>query len=84
MSAAAVVTLVGVAILVLALASYLITIAWYLRRSVDTLGLVTFGVRAIAHRVQPLEELVGQIEDDLATVDDALGDLLYPDRRLTG
>lgn len=84
MPAVAVVTIILAAVLVLALAAYLITIAWYLRKTVHTLGLVTFGVRAIAHRVVPLEELIGQIEGDLTTVDDALGGLLYPDRRLTG
>ena len=76
MPAAAVVTLIATGILFLALAVYLSVIAYNLRRAIDTLGLVTFGVRAIAHRVEPIEPLVTQMLEDLAVVDDALGEVL--------
>ena len=76
MPAAAVVTLIATGILFLALAVYLSVIAYNLRRAIDTFGLVTFGVRAIAHRVEPIEPLVTQMLEDLAVVDDALGEVL--------
>jgi hypothetical protein len=76
MPPAAVVTLIATGILVVALAVYLSVIAYNLRKAIDTLGLVTFGVRAIAHRVEPVEPLATQILEDLAVVDDALGELL--------
>lgn len=78
------VTVIAAGILVLALALYLIAIAFYLRKTVDTLGKVTFGVRAIAHRVQPLDEVVTQIEGDLQTVDEALTGLLHKQATLAG
>jgi 3-hydroxy-3-methylglutaryl CoA synthase len=76
MPAAALVTLIATGILVVALASYLIVIAYNLRKAIDTLGLVTFGAGAIAHRVEPVEPLATQILEDLIVVDDALGELL--------
>lgn len=76
MPAAAIVTLVATGLLVIALAAYLIVIAWNLRKAVHSLDLVIFGVRAIAHRVEPVEPLATQILEDLTIVDDALGDLL--------
>lgn len=76
MPAAAVVTLIGAGLLVIALAVYLILIARNLRHAVDTLGLITFGVRAIAHRVEPLEPIATQIRDDVGALDDALGEIL--------
>lgn len=79
MPAVAIVTLIATGLLVVALAVYLIVIAWNLRKAVDSLGLITFGVRAIAHRVEPVEPLATQILEDLTVVDDALGDLLAPD-----
>ncbi len=76
MSAVAITTLVIVGLLIVALAAYLITIAVFLRKVIKTLGLVTFGVRAISHRTEPIGELVTQINEDLQTVDGALGDLV--------
>ncbi len=51
-------------------------IAIKLRRVVDTLGKVTFGVRAIAYQTQPVNELVAQIERDLKAIDEALSGVL--------
>lgn len=76
MSAPAVVTLIAAAVLVLALAISLVTIAYNLRKAIDDLGLVTFGVRAIAHRVEPIEGAAGEILENLTVVDRALADLL--------
>lgn len=76
MPAAAVVTLIATGILVAALATYLIVIVYNLRKAIDSLGLITFGVRAIARRVEPIEPLATEILENLTAVDDALGDLL--------
>ena len=76
MSGAAIVTLVGVGILVLALAFYLIRIALMLRTVIDTLGKITFGVRAIAHRTEPVNEVLGEIKADVIAIETALTDLL--------
>ena len=72
MSAAAVAAVVVTAVLVLALACYLLWVVVILRRLTDTLGKVTFGVASIAHRVEPVEGLVGEINGDLIAVADAL------------
>lgn len=76
MSAVAIVTLVLVGVLIAALALYLIRIALMLGSVIDTLGKVTFGVRAIAHRTEPIEELLTGIHEDVAAMDRALAALL--------
>lgn len=76
MSTAAIVTLIGVGILVLALAFYLIRIALILGSVIDTLGKVTFGVRSIAHQTEPVNEVVGEIKADVETMRSALTSLL--------
>lgn len=75
MSAAAIAAVVVTAVLVLALAVYLLWVVVILRRLTDTLGKVTFGVASIAHRVEPVQGLVGEINGDLIAVADALEDL---------
>ena len=72
MSLVAIVSLVLVGVLVAALAFYLIWVVVILRRAVDTLGKVTFGVRAIAHRSEPIGPLVADINANLGAVADAL------------
>lgn len=72
MSAAALAALIVTAVLVAALAFYLLWVVVILRRLTDTLGKVVFGVGAIAHRVQPVEHLVGEINADLTAVAEAL------------
>lgn len=72
MSAAAIAALVVTGVLVAALAFYLLWVVVILRRLTDTLGKVVFGVRAIAHRVEPVEQVVGEINGDLVAVADAL------------
>ncbi len=75
MSVAAITAIVVSGVLVAALAGYLIWIVFILRRLFDTLGKVVFGVRSIAHRVQPVGPLVTEINGDLGAVADALEEL---------
>jgi hypothetical protein len=72
MPAAAIVTLVFVGLLVAALAFYLVWVVLILRAITDTLGKVTFGVRAIAHRTEPITPLVTEVNTNLVAVADAL------------
>lgn len=75
MSGAAVAAIVVTGVLVAALAAYLTWVVAILRHLTDTLGKVTFGVASIAHRVQPVEGLVGEINADLTAVAEALEQL---------
>lgn len=72
----AVVTLALVALLIAALAFYLTWVVLILRRLTDTLGKVTFGVRAIAHRTAPLEPVLSDVNVNLEAVAGALEDLV--------
>jgi len=63
-------------VLIAALAFYLIWVVLILRRLTDTLGKVVFGVASIAHRVQPVGGLVGDINGNLGAVADALETLV--------
>ena len=76
MSIAAIVSLVLIAVLVAAVASYLIRVIVILRRVVDTLGKVTFGVRAIAARAEPIGPIVDDMNANLTAVADALEGLV--------
>ncbi len=76
MSLAGIAALVVTGVLVATLAFYLIWVVLILRRLTDTLGKVVFGVAAIAHRVQPVQQLVGEINGDLGGVADALETLV--------
>lgn len=70
------VTFAAVAVLVLALAVYLVIVMLTLRRIRQTAGLILFGVQAIADRVDPVADLVGEINHDLGGAADALGSLV--------
>lgn len=72
MSAAAIAAIVVTGVLVVALAFYLLWVVVILRRLTDTLGKVVFGVASIAHRVEPVGAVVGEINGDLTAVADAL------------
>lgn len=74
MSAAAIVTLALVAVLVAALAFYLIWVVLILNHVNDTLGKVTFGVRSIAHRTGPISPALTDVNGNLTTVAEALED----------
>ena len=73
-----IVTLVEVLIVVLVLAGYLIAIAATLRRVSKTLGLVTFGVRAIERQTEPIGPALGDINGALEQVAAALDDVAKP------
>jgi len=72
MGLATIVTLVGVAIIVAALAFYLITIAKTLQHVSFTVGTVLIGVRAIAAQCQPLQPVIRDIANDVSAIDDDL------------
>lgn len=72
MSAAAIAALVVTGVLLAALMFYLIWVVLILRRLTDTLGKVVFGVGAIAHRVEPVGALIGEINAELGQVADQL------------
>ena len=68
-----VVTLAEVALLLLVLVGYLLAIARALRTTSRTLGLITFGVRAIEKQTEPLGPVLRDINDGLEQVAQALG-----------
>ncbi len=79
MGAETIVTLIGVAVIVGALAAYLILIAYSLNKVSFTLGTVLIGVRAIAAQCEPLREVIGSIGNDVATVEQAMAGLAAGD-----
>ncbi len=76
MGAATIVTLIGVFLVVVALAGYLTTIALTLRGVSFTLGTVLIGVRAIANQTAPVKGVVGDILSDVVAMDSAFKGLL--------
>ena len=68
-----VVTLVEVGIVVAVLATYLLLIAATLRTVARTLGLVTFGVRAIEKQTEPLGPVLRDVNEALEQVATVLG-----------
>jgi hypothetical protein len=72
MPAAAVVSIIIGLVIALAVAFYLLRVVLILRAVNDSLGKITFGVRAIAHRTAPLGELLTPTKDDLEEIADAL------------
>ncbi len=76
MGLATILTLVGTAIIVAALALYLITISYVLNRVSFRLGTVLIGVRAIVHQVTPVPKYVGIILNDVMAIDQAAQQLL--------
>ncbi|HEU4980794.1 MAG TPA: DUF948 domain-containing protein [Solirubrobacterales bacterium] len=73
-----VLTLAEVAILVVVLALYLIVIAATLRKISKTLGLVTFGVRAIEKQTEPIGPVAADINESLEQVAAALESVVNP------
>lgn len=73
-------TLVGVALLIVALAAYLLVALFLLRKTLFTLGTINVGLRSIALRVEPLEPVLAEINSDLSGVRDALTDVLNKER----
>lgn len=79
MAPAAVGTLVGTAIVVGAIALYLIIVVGILYRVSFTLGTVLIGVRSITEQAQPLGQVVGDISANVNAIEDALHGLLGTD-----
>ena len=76
MPAAAIVSIILFAVLVPAIAAYLIRVIFILRHVNDQLGKITFGVRAIAHQTTPINELTESMNANLSAVAGALGALV--------
>jgi len=76
MPVAAIVMIVLFVVLVLAVAAYLVRVILILRHVNDQLGKITFGVRAIAHQTQPINELTESMNTNLGAVAGALGALV--------
>ena len=76
MGLATILTLVGVAIIVAALAIYLIVIAWILNRVSFRLGTVLIGIKAIVHQVEDVPRYVGILVNDVMAIDQAAHQLL--------
>lgn len=68
----AIVTIAIALVICVALAYYLIRVILVLRAVNDSLGKITFGVRAIAYRTAPLGELLTPVKSDLEDVADAV------------
>jgi len=68
----AVITIIGTALTVLALAAYLISITLILRRVDAKLHEVTAGLGLVPGKTEPVGSIMGQINRDLAGVDNAL------------
>lgn len=79
MGAATIVTLIGVAIAVAAIAVYLTVIAVILYRVSFNVGTVLIGVRSIAHQTEPVGTVVEAIVDDVETMESALAGVLGPE-----
>jgi uncharacterized protein YoxC len=65
-----------IALVVLALAGYLITVAYVLNKVTFTLGTILIGVRSIAEQTEPVEEVVTGIAEDIAAIQASLGSLV--------
>jgi len=76
MGAATIVTLLGVAIIVAAIALYLIIIGVTLNHVSFTLGTVIIGVKAIVSQTDPVPKYVGIILNDVTAIDQAASQLL--------
>ena len=76
MPTAAIATIVIALVIAVVLAGYLIRVIFILRHAVDTLGKVTFGVRAIAYRTEPIGPVLADVNANLTAVAEALEGLV--------
>ena len=72
MGPATVVTLIGVAVIVAAIALYLINICLILNHVSFTVGTVIIGVKAIAQACEPLAPVLRDIANNVAAIDEDL------------
>lgn len=73
-------TLVAVAVLVGAVATYLIIIAYTLNKVSYTLGTILIGVRAIENQTEPVGRYVATVLNDVLAIDQAATQLLSWDK----
>jgi len=81
MPAAAVFTIILAVLTVLVLAAYLISVALVLRRINAKLRAVTADLHLVPEKTKPVGAIVGDINNNLAGVDDALRTVLSKRRR---
>lgn len=72
MSAIAVVSLVLGGLLLVALAGFLVWLAVIMTRINDTLGSLMAGLRTVAERTQPVDEVMRDVNANLTTVAEAI------------
>lgn len=72
MSAIAVVSLVLGGLLLVALACFLVWLAVIMTRINDTLGNLMAGLRTVAERTQPVDEVMRDVNANLTTVAEAI------------
>lgn len=72
MPVAGLITLIAIALTVVALAYFLVHVILLLRETSFHLGTVVAGLRAIAHQTAPVGEIVADINQDLTEVKQAL------------
>ncbi|MGH3787782.1 MAG: hypothetical protein ACRDRG_14805 [Pseudonocardiaceae bacterium] len=80
MPLAAIITIIGAVLTILVLAAYLISVARVLGRIDAKLREVTAGLPVIAEKTKPAGSIIGEINNDLAGVDDALKAVLARSR----
>lgn len=81
MPLAAVFTIICAVLIVLVLAAYLISVALVLRRINAKLRAVTADLHLVTEKTKPVGSIVGDINNNLAGVDDALQAVLAKRRR---
>ena len=74
--AASTVMLAIIAIIVGAIAGYLIVIAYSLWRISFTVGTILIGIRSIQQQTEPIGGVVAGIADDVSAIESALGGLV--------
>jgi hypothetical protein len=72
----AIVTIILALLTVVVLAAYLISIALVLRRVDTKLRAVNAGLPVVAQKTEPVGSIIGEINNDLAGVDNALRTVL--------
>jgi hypothetical protein len=76
MPLAAIITIIGALLTVLVLAAYLISIAIVLRRVDAKLHAITAGLHLVPEKTEPVGAIIGEINNELGRVDDALRTVL--------
>lgn len=80
MNVVVVATLVVLGVFIAVLAAYLIVVATTLRRANRAVAKIVFAIHDIGVRAEPLNQLIDEINDDVAAVERELGRLQVPER----